>query len=91
MTNESSQLTAEPPAAGILTPRQPVAEHEYLTAEQEIHLLESYRTLGYLAENCRVPSVLAAVRASLAELRIALDGQAVEFDYYRNTDRALSV
>ncbi|MEE1791163.1 DUF6052 family protein [Streptomyces sp. BE308] len=89
MTNESSQLTAEPPTDEILTPWQPTAE--YLTAEQELHLMESYRTLGYLADNCRVPAVLAAVRASLAELRIALDGQAVEFDYYRNTDRVLGV
>jgi hypothetical protein len=66
-------------------------ESSLLTAEQELRLLESYRTLTHLADTCKVPSVLAAVRASLAELRVALDGQAVEFDYYRNPDRALAV
>lgn len=89
MTNESSPAGAEPRTARPGTPPRPTAE--YLTAEQELQLIESYRTLGLLADTCRVPAVLAAVRASLAELRVALDGQAVEFDYYRDTDRVPGV
>ncbi|MFD3728496.1 DUF6052 family protein [Streptomyces sp. NPDC058671] len=55
-----------------------------LTPEQEHLLLESYRTLTDLAETCRVPAVSAALRGALAELRVALDGQAVDLeDYYR--------
>ncbi|MEU2282408.1 DUF6052 family protein [Streptomyces sp. NPDC013178] len=64
-------------------------EYSPLTAEQEIHLIESYRTLTHLAETVQVPAVLASVRACLAELRIALDGQAVDFDYYRTSARTL--
>ncbi|MFD8300622.1 DUF6052 family protein [Streptomyces capillispiralis] len=52
-------------------------------------LLGSYRSLGALEGSCTVPAVLAAVRAARAELRIALDGQAVEFDYYRGHDDSL--
>ncbi|MEU1228929.1 DUF6052 family protein [Streptomyces sp. NPDC005828] len=55
-----------------------------LTPEQEQRLLESYRTLRDLAETCTVPAVFAALRGALAELRVALDGQAVDLDdYYR--------
>ncbi|ROQ23185.1 hypothetical protein EDD98_7634 [Streptomyces sp. PanSC19] len=55
-----------------------------LTPEQEQRLLESYRSLVDLADDCRVPSVSAALRGALAELRVALDGQGVELeDYYR--------
>lgn len=55
-----------------------------LTPDQERRLLESYRALVDLAETCRVPAVHAALRGALAELRVALDGQAVELeDYYR--------
>ncbi|MFC8955203.1 DUF6052 family protein [Streptomyces sp. NPDC057101] len=55
-----------------------------LTPDQERCLLDSYTTLTGLAESCRVPSVSAALRGALAELRVALDGQAVELeDYYR--------
>ncbi|MEV4943441.1 DUF6052 family protein [Streptomyces zaomyceticus] len=55
-----------------------------LTPEQQGRLLESYRALVDLAEDCRVPAVSAALRGALAELRVALDGQAVELeDYYR--------
>ncbi|WP_307825390.1 DUF6052 family protein [Streptomyces sp. MBT55] len=52
-------------------------------------LLGSYRSLGLLEQSCAVPAVLAAVRAARAELRIALDGQGVEFEYYRGHDDSL--
>jgi hypothetical protein len=54
-----------------------------LTADQEQQLLDVYRALEDLALSCGEPAVSAAVKAALAELRTALDGQAVEFDYYR--------
>ncbi|MFD1832739.1 MULTISPECIES: DUF6052 family protein [Streptomyces] len=54
-----------------------------LTADQERRLLECYTALRQLSEGCAVPAVTAALNTALAELRIALDGQAVEFDYYR--------
>ncbi|MGR6975140.1 DUF6052 family protein [Streptomyces cynarae] len=55
-----------------------------LTPDQRHRLLESYRALSDLHGTCRVPAVQAALRAALAELRVALDGQAVELeDYYR--------
>lgn len=57
--------------------------HSPLTAEQQHRLLETYNTLSHLLETVPVPAVAASVRAALAELRVALDGQAVEFDYYR--------
>lgn len=55
-----------------------------LTPEQRDRLLESYRGLTDLLGTCRVPAVEAALRGALAELRVALEGQAVELeDYYR--------
>jgi hypothetical protein len=55
-----------------------------LTPEQRDRLLQSYRALTDLAGTCRVPAVQAALRGALAELRVALDGQAVDLaDYYR--------
>ncbi|MEU5921323.1 DUF6052 family protein [Streptomyces sp. NPDC047141] len=55
-----------------------------LTPEQRDRLLGGYRALLDLAGDCRVPAVSAALRGALAELRVALDGQAVELeDYYR--------
>jgi hypothetical protein len=53
-----------------------------LTGTEEQQLLECYATLHQLAETCDVPAVLAAVRVALAELHAALDGQALEFEYY---------
>ncbi|ALU98436.1 hypothetical protein WQO_33850 (plasmid) [Streptomyces globisporus C-1027] len=60
-----------------------------LRPEQVEQLLVSYRSLGLLEQSCAVPAVLAAVRAARAELRIALDGQGVEFEYYRGHDDSL--
>ena len=55
-----------------------------LTPEQRDRLLQSYHTLSDLRGACRVPAVQAALRGALAELRVALDGQAVALDdYYR--------
>ncbi|MEU4065161.1 DUF6052 family protein [Streptomyces wedmorensis] len=63
-----------------------------LTPEQERCLLDGYTTLTGLAETCRVPSVSAALRGALAELRVALDGQGVELeDYYRPAGAATKV
>lgn len=45
-------------------------------------LRECYGALHQLAAECTVPSVLAAARAALAELHAALEGQALEFEYY---------
>ncbi|CAL9623873.1 hypothetical protein SUDANB58_05899 (plasmid) [Streptomyces sp. enrichment culture] len=57
-----------------------------LTPEQRDRLLESYRALADLSGTCRVPAVGAALRGALAELRVALDGQAVELDDYYQED-----
>lgn len=65
-------------------------ESSPLTAEQELHLLESYRTLTHLADTVQVPAVLASIRVCLAELRLTLDGQALDLDYYRRPTRALA-
>ncbi|MCY0942920.1 DUF6052 family protein [Streptomyces antarcticus] len=56
--------------------------HSYLSTEQEAQLLGAYTDLRELASGCEVPAVRAAVNVALAELRTALDGQAVEFDYF---------
>ncbi|WP_256104160.1 DUF6052 family protein [Streptomyces sp. ODS05-4] len=53
-----------------------------LTPDQRGTLLEGYRSLTALAETCQVPAVRAALRGALAELRVALDGQAVDLDDY---------
>ncbi|WP_344954828.1 DUF6052 family protein [Actinomadura miaoliensis] len=53
-----------------------------LTDAQERQLLECYASLRELAGTCDVPSVVAAVRAALAELRVALYGQVMDFDFY---------
>ncbi|MFI9203869.1 DUF6052 family protein [Streptomyces sp. NPDC053048] len=58
------------------------AEPAGLTPEQERVLLDAYTALGGLARSCEVPAVTAAVGAALAELRVALDGQAVDFDFF---------
>jgi hypothetical protein len=53
-----------------------------LTGIEERQLLECYATLHRLAATCVAPGVLAAVRLALAELHAALDGEALEFEYY---------
>lgn len=58
-------------------------ENSTLTADQEHRLLETYNTLTQLADTVAIPAVAASLRMAVAELRTALDGQAVEFDYYR--------
>ncbi|GHG38647.1 DUF6052 family protein [Streptomyces zaomyceticus] len=56
--------------------------HSFLSPEQEARLLGAYTALKELSADCRVPAVGAAVTMALAELRTALDGQGVEFDYF---------
>jgi hypothetical protein len=53
-----------------------------LTGTEERQLLDCYSTLHKLALTCEVPAVLAAVRIALAELHAAVDGQALEFEFY---------
>ncbi|NJP65938.1 DUF6052 family protein [Streptomyces spiramenti] len=53
-----------------------------LTPEQEGDLVAAYRAVRRLAEGCEVPAVRAAVLAAEAELRLALDGQDLDCDYY---------
>jgi len=53
-----------------------------LSGVQERQLRECYRTLHQLVDSCDVPAVLAATRMALAELHAALDGQALEFEFY---------
>jgi len=53
-----------------------------LTGREQRQLRECYSTLHELAENCAVPSVRAAARAAVAEVHVALDGQAMEFEMY---------
>ncbi|MEU1287192.1 DUF6052 family protein [Kitasatospora sp. NPDC005856] len=53
-----------------------------LSPEEEERLRDCYRVLHGLAASCQVPSVRAAARAAVAELHAALDGQALDFEYY---------
>ncbi|MFD4660059.1 DUF6052 family protein [Kitasatospora sp. NPDC058444] len=53
-----------------------------LSPEEEQRLRDCYDALHRLAASCQVPSVRAAARAAVAELHAALDGQALEFEYY---------
>ena len=53
-----------------------------LTPREEQQLLECYATLHELAATCAVPAVRAAARAAVADVHVALDGQALEFEYY---------
>jgi hypothetical protein len=53
-----------------------------LTTKEQRQLRECYTTLHELAETCAVPSVRAAARAAVAEVHVALDGQALEFEMY---------
>ncbi|GAA3037016.1 DUF6052 family protein [Streptosporangium longisporum] len=52
------------------------------SAALERRLLECLAMLRRLEESCEVPAVRAAVRAALAELRAALDSQAVDFPFF---------
>jgi hypothetical protein len=53
-----------------------------LTDIEQRQLKDAYRTLRQLAETVEVPGVQAAVRLAVADLHSALEGQALEFDFY---------
>lgn len=53
-----------------------------LDAGEERELRHCYAALQELAASCAVPAVRAAARCAVAELHAALDGQALDFDYY---------
>ncbi len=58
-----------------------------LTEYQRRQLLGCYGTLHELASTCEAPGVRAAVRAAVAEIHAALDGQALEFALYSRHHR----
>ncbi|MFI6509020.1 DUF6052 family protein [Streptosporangium sp. NPDC050855] len=58
------------------------------SASLERRLLECHAMLRRLEESCEVPAVRAAVRAALAELRAALDSQAVDFPFFSPQEEA---
>ena len=53
-----------------------------LTDLEQRQLKEAYRLLQQLAETVDVPGVQAAVRLAVADLHSALEGQALEFEFY---------
>lgn len=53
-----------------------------LTTKERQQLRDCYTTLHELAASCGVPSVRAAARAAVAEVHVALEGQALEFEMY---------
>ncbi|HEY3606533.1 MAG TPA: DUF6052 family protein [Pseudonocardiaceae bacterium] len=53
-----------------------------LTEREERQLRECYAALHELAATCAVPAVRTAARAAVAEVHVALDGQALEFEMY---------
>jgi len=53
-----------------------------LSDKQAQQLRACYVRLHELADSVEVPSVLAAVRTAIAELHAALDGQALDFEFY---------
>jgi hypothetical protein len=53
-----------------------------LRTTEEHELRHCYAALHGLAASCAVPAVRAAARAAVAELHAALDGQALDFDFY---------
>jgi hypothetical protein len=53
-----------------------------LTEREQRQLRECYATLHELAATCAVPAVRAAARTAVAEVHVALDGQALEFEMY---------
>ncbi|MCW3842486.1 DUF6052 family protein [Micromonospora yasonensis] len=54
----------------------------FLTERHRQDLVDCYEKLHGLAATCDVPAVRAAARAAIAEVHAALDGQAIEFEYY---------
>jgi hypothetical protein len=52
------------------------------TTREQQQLRECYTILHDLAANGTAPSVRAAARAAVAEVHVALDGQALEFEMY---------
>lgn len=69
-----------------------------LTDIEARQLRDVYRTLQQLAATVEAPGVLAAVRLAVADLHSALEGQALEFEFYTHrwdeeqtdTDQALA-
>ncbi|MDA3647022.1 DUF6052 family protein [Saccharopolyspora indica] len=53
-----------------------------LAPSQLRRLHEHYDGLRELAASCDVPAVRAAVGVAVAELRVALDGQTLDLDFY---------
>jgi Family of unknown function (DUF6052) len=53
-----------------------------LTAREEQQLRDVYTTLHELAASCAVPARRAAARAAVAEVHVAMNGQALEFEHY---------
>jgi Family of unknown function (DUF6052) len=53
-----------------------------LTDIEQRQLKDAYRLLRQLAQTVTVPGVQAAVRLAVADLHSALEGQALEFDFY---------
>jgi hypothetical protein len=53
-----------------------------LTERERQQLRDCYAILHELAANCGVPAVRAAARAAVAEVHVALDGQAMDFEMY---------
>lgn len=52
-----------------------------LSPTERYKLVETYRHLQELA-TCGVPAVRSAARIAVAEVHAALDGQAIDFEYY---------
>lgn len=52
-----------------------------LSPTERYKLVETYRHLQELA-TCGVPAVRSAARIAVAEVHTALDGQAIDFEYY---------
>ena len=64
------------------------SERAEFTEDERKRLVDCYTSLQSL-EGSGIPSVRAAVRAALAELRVAMYAQLADFEYYvmEETDR----